>query len=532
MGVEEEMRRFLTALTAVVFIMFAAPAFAASPFADVPAGHWAYDALARLAADGLVAGYPDGVFKGARPAARYEVASVVARALSRLDADKAEKSDLEMLKKLAAEFRDELEALGVKNDSLEKRTALLEDRLDGWRLRGTFMFDANFGADADKAFYNRRKDGSSTGTDFNKNWFTLVLTKQIDATTSFYARFRSGQYFLGTGRGDIGDGESQWDRIYVDAKLPCDINFRVGRFVEDYEAPKGLMWAYNDAAFIGFVRLDGFHFNKSWGKLSATAAIGRNANKEELVIGVWPNGLYNSATSAGQFMDYLFDLKWQPNEKFWLGGSGYMYIADSSSADKLNLTNKTFGIQAGYKLTPAVELKGSYYWQDLDSGYEGFAAETSPKAWRAVLDVRQELLKFTSLWCEYAQVDNSFLMFNPQNVWFGWSKTPAANNNPAICDNRPYGANGTMRIWSIGAEQQWSGKWRTFEKYARADFDEEWLDDACSWGFGVLYQYTPAIAFQLSYDNIDYGEGSSDAAKTSYRSGSDHVFKFRTTLNF
>ena len=176
--------------------MFAAPAFAASPFADAPAGHWAYDALARLAADSLVAGYPDGVFKGARPAAIYEVASVVARALARLDADKAGKSDLEMLKKLAAEFRDELEALGVKTDSLEKRTALLEDRLGGWRLRGTFMFYANFGADADKAFYNRRRDGSSAGMDFNKNWFTLVLTKQIDATTSFYARFRSASIFL------------------------------------------------------------------------------------------------------------------------------------------------------------------------------------------------------------------------------------------------------------------------------------------------------------------------------------------------
>ena len=37
-----------------------ATAFAANPFSDVPAGHWAYAAVAKLAAAGIVDGYPDG----------------------------------------------------------------------------------------------------------------------------------------------------------------------------------------------------------------------------------------------------------------------------------------------------------------------------------------------------------------------------------------------------------------------------------------------------------------------------------------
>jgi hypothetical protein len=40
-----------------------ATAFAANPFSDLPAGHWAYGAVAKLAAAGVVDGYPDGTFK-------------------------------------------------------------------------------------------------------------------------------------------------------------------------------------------------------------------------------------------------------------------------------------------------------------------------------------------------------------------------------------------------------------------------------------------------------------------------------------
>ena len=83
-------------------------------------------------------------FKGAQPATRYEMASVVARALVTVDAEKASKQDLELLKKLVMEFKDELDALGVKVDSLDKRVAVLEENPGGWKLYGELYFDANF----------------------------------------------------------------------------------------------------------------------------------------------------------------------------------------------------------------------------------------------------------------------------------------------------------------------------------------------------------------------------------------------------
>ena len=54
-----------------------ATAFAANPFSDVPAGHWAYAAVAKLAAAGIVDGYPDGTYKGDRTMTRYEMAQIM-----------------------------------------------------------------------------------------------------------------------------------------------------------------------------------------------------------------------------------------------------------------------------------------------------------------------------------------------------------------------------------------------------------------------------------------------------------------------
>ncbi|MEG2068798.1 MAG: S-layer homology domain-containing protein, partial [Acidaminococcaceae bacterium] len=89
-----------------------ATAFAANPFSDVPAGHWAYGSVAKLAAAGIVDGYPDGTFQGNETMTRYEMAQIVAKALAKgaIGADD----------KLVAEFANELDNLGVRVAKLEK----------------------------------------------------------------------------------------------------------------------------------------------------------------------------------------------------------------------------------------------------------------------------------------------------------------------------------------------------------------------------------------------------------------------------
>ncbi len=105
---------------------------AAPLFPDVPDNHWAKDAVAALAAKGLVEGYPDGTFKGDRAASRWEVAMIVARLLAKMEQEHATfatKAELEELRKLVEALREELNALGVRVTNLEENTARIDKRV-------------------------------------------------------------------------------------------------------------------------------------------------------------------------------------------------------------------------------------------------------------------------------------------------------------------------------------------------------------------------------------------------------------------
>ncbi len=93
---------------------------AADQFADVPANHWAYGALKQLAKEGVVSGYGDGTFKGDRLMTRYEMAQIVANAINK--EDKVNKETKVVIDKLAAEFANELNQLGVRVSKLETKS--------------------------------------------------------------------------------------------------------------------------------------------------------------------------------------------------------------------------------------------------------------------------------------------------------------------------------------------------------------------------------------------------------------------------
>ena len=113
-------KTLVSAITAALVVGAASTTFAAAnPFSDVPADSWAYDAVSTLAADGVIDGYPDGTYKGQNTMTRYEMAQIVARAMAKTDIDKADKA---LVDKLAAEFAEELDNLGVRVADLEKKS--------------------------------------------------------------------------------------------------------------------------------------------------------------------------------------------------------------------------------------------------------------------------------------------------------------------------------------------------------------------------------------------------------------------------
>lgn len=123
------MKKILGLSTVAIIMGTVGVASAANnPFTDVPADSWAYDAVATLSADGVIDGYPDGTYKGGNTMTRFEMAQIVARAMAKTDIDKADKA---IVDKLAAEFADELDNLGVRVAELEKKS-------DNVTFSGTF----------------------------------------------------------------------------------------------------------------------------------------------------------------------------------------------------------------------------------------------------------------------------------------------------------------------------------------------------------------------------------------------------------
>ena len=113
-------KTMVVALASALSVGVASTTFAAAnPFSDVPRDHWAYDAVTQLAADGVVEGYGDGTFRGDRNITRYEMAQMVAKAMAKSDLST---SDRALVDRLAAEFADELNNLGVRVSNLEKHS--------------------------------------------------------------------------------------------------------------------------------------------------------------------------------------------------------------------------------------------------------------------------------------------------------------------------------------------------------------------------------------------------------------------------
>jgi S-layer homology domain len=142
-----DMRQLAMVLAAALVFAVISPAFA-QPFADTPTNHWAYDAIAELAAKGLIEGYPDGTFKGDRAMTRYEMAMVVARLLARIESiqiptpppPQVTRADIDMILRLVNEFRAELAAKNVRLTAVEEELNAIKARLSNVRIIGGLRF--------------------------------------------------------------------------------------------------------------------------------------------------------------------------------------------------------------------------------------------------------------------------------------------------------------------------------------------------------------------------------------------------------
>ena len=176
-----------------------ASAYAANPFSDVPAGHWAYDSINKLAAAGVIEGYGDATFGGDKLMTRYEMAQIVAKAMA-----KGANVD-----KLAAEFADELDNLGV-------RVANLEKKADNVKITGETKYRY--------WDYDRNNGGKDNSKDALRS--RIWVKGAINDDWTYSGMLENIQAFQ---HSDAGEETTKFQRAYVNGKLG-GLKVQAGRY--------------------------------------------------------------------------------------------------------------------------------------------------------------------------------------------------------------------------------------------------------------------------------------------------------------
>lgn len=129
----------------VVFALAATVFFTPGPvygqedemFSDVPQDHWAYEDIKYLAEKGIVTGLPGGTYEGDKAMTRYEVATMVARAVRyiRNHPGSSDQQDLSTLEDLVYKLSEKVDSASQTSDQLRTRINELQTEVDNLKAR-------------------------------------------------------------------------------------------------------------------------------------------------------------------------------------------------------------------------------------------------------------------------------------------------------------------------------------------------------------------------------------------------------------
>ena len=269
--------------TLVATMAVGTTAFAANPFQDVPQDSWAYNSVVELANSGIIQGV-DGVhFQGERNITRYEAAEIVAKAMAHEDRANAEQRAL--INRLADEFSNELNNLGVRVSNLEDRVGNVKltgdarvrymnqdnssNKNDGsWQFRGRLRANAKINDRADAVL----------GVNYTNNFANQ------DAASSDKDKFYVDRAYVNYAL----DGGHKW-------------NVMAGRY--DYELGNATGLQYGDT-------FDGAQLSYDNAKMTATAGYGKfkegDLNDTKTAYGEL-EGFFGGGTAAGSAIGVYYN---------------------------------------------------------------------------------------------------------------------------------------------------------------------------------------------------------------------------------
>lgn len=331
-------KTLVSAITAALVVGAASTTFAAAnPFSDVPADSWAYDAVSTLAADGVIDGYPDGTYKGQNTMTRYEMAQIVARAMAKTDIDKADKA---LVDKLAAEFAEELDNLGVRVADLEKKS-------DNVKWTGELRY----------RYYDENHDAKPDET-YNKVMFRL-MPKAFIGNTGWTANARINYLVdLSSDSNNITDSsnsDASVDMAYVEGPIGS-ATVQAGRL--PVFTAQGMLFDN---------RISGAQVTFGSDTFKTTLAGGRYSEEDHKVTNE------NAKDITAEYYGVQFD--WNATDKIAVN-AGYTQLNGIDESTKLyadtfeNLNDDNLGIWyvgGKYAFDQNVKLVGEYAQSDADA---------------------------------------------------------------------------------------------------------------------------------------------------------------------
>ena len=325
----------ILAIAAVAALTAGVSAYAANPFSDVSTSDWAYQAVSQLSDQGIVEGYPDGTFRGQRNITRYELAQIIARLMANEDQFNAEQRAT--IDKLAGEYADELDNLGVRVSNLEAKVGNIS-----WSGDARMKWDEGYKADG------------STEDNFNGR-MRINAHAQVNDSTYVDGLLRTDMDF----KNNDESNDTYMQRLYVHHDFGSHVGVNVGKYAEFFGQTgmfydsdlKGaeLTYTANDAFSLtaGYGRFSdwdnkwnsnlGNQKNTEYGYAQINGAAGRFAYSLDYIKGadqskveVYGGGLTIGLTDKFDvFGDYFKNSDAQGDPDAWTAGLGYGHQDDA-----------------------------------------------------------------------------------------------------------------------------------------------------------------------------------------------------------
>jgi hypothetical protein len=397
-------KKILASLVATMAVG-ATCAFAANPFVDVPTDSWAYKSVVELADAGVIQGVDGTYFQGNRNITRYEAAEMTAKAMAHMD--KASVEQRAMINKLADEYADELNSLGV-------RVSNLEQKVGNVKMTGDFRIRYKHQSDA----FTRNEAKNVTSDQFQyrmrlrANAYINDKTKAVLGVSTNNKTFFDGDSKTAAS----GDENSIYvDDAYVTSDLTKNFNVKAGRW-DLYNLGNGLGLQYGDTfeAMQGQYKLGNFTLTGGFGEFKEGAAYKGYYSE---TVGGTPIYNNNSITTAHSLVGIQTGYG-EIEGAFNKVGFGVYYNAFSgtpANKDNQNLS-KIIGGYAKFQLGNQWNLIGDY--QKVKKQTTS-ATDDDANLWGAKLSYGTAAFNKTGswdAWLEYINADPNAL-YGSTNSW-------------------------------------------------------------------------------------------------------------------